>query len=101
MTAFLIVRAEVPEADRAAFDRWYENEHLPDAVKAFSAVSAERGWSDVDPGVHMAFYEFQDLARVRAIASSDTMKDMIKEFDRNWQDRVQRSREIVEIKQKL
>lgn len=101
MTAFLIVRAEVPEADRAAFDRWYENEHLPDAVKAFEAVSAERGWSDVDPGVHMAFYEFQDLARVRAIASSDTMKDMIKEFDRNWQDRVQRSREIVEIKQKL
>jgi len=101
MTAFLIVRAEVPEADREAFDRWYETEHLPDAVKAFKAVSASRGWSDVDPGVHMAFYEFQDLARVRAVASSDEIKEMIKEFDRNWQDRVQRSREIVEIKQKL
>jgi len=101
MTAFLIVRAEVPEADREAFDRWYQNEHLPDAVKAFKSISAERGWSDVDPGVHMAFYEFEDLARVRAVASSDAIKDMIKEFDRNWQDRVQRSREILEIKQKL
>lgn len=101
MTAFLIVRAEVPEADRDAFDRWYENEHLPDAVKAFKSISATRGWSDVEPGVHMAFYEFPDLARVRAVASSDEIKDMIKEFDRNWQDRVQRSREIVEIKQKL
>lgn len=101
MTAFLIVRAEVPEADREAFDRWYENEHLPDAVKAFNCDSAERGWSDVDPGVHMAFYAFPDLACVREVASSDAIKEMIKEFDRNWQDRVQRSREILEIKQKL
>ena len=29
MSAFLIVRAEVEEASREAFDRWYENEHLP------------------------------------------------------------------------
>lgn len=101
MTAFLIVRAEVPEADREAFDRWYETEHLPDAVKAFKCEYAERGWSDVDPGVHIAFYAFPDLARVRAVASSDEIKDMIKEFDRNWQDRVQRTREILEIKQRL
>lgn len=101
MTAYLIVRAEVAEADREAFDRWYETEHLPDAVKAFGALSAERGWSDVTPGVHTAFYEFADLARVQAISQSPQIKSMIAEFDRVWQDRVQRSREIVEIKQKL
>ncbi|MFK4485973.1 hypothetical protein ABIA45_001051 [Bradyrhizobium sp. USDA 336] len=32
--AFFVVRAVVSDAEkRAAFDRWYETEHLPDAVK--------------------------------------------------------------------
>ena len=43
---------------RDAFDAGYQNEHLPDAVKAFSAAGAWRGWSDVDDNVHRAFYEF-------------------------------------------
>jgi tRNA nucleotidyltransferase (CCA-adding enzyme) len=34
--AWLVVRATVANAaDRAAFDRWYHNEHLPDAKQAF------------------------------------------------------------------
>jgi len=40
MTAYLIVRAEVAEADRAAFDHWYEAEHLPDAKAAFACRAA-------------------------------------------------------------
>ena len=54
LSAYLIVRAEVPEAHRQAFDTWYEKEHLPDAIKAFGALSARRGWSDVTPGVPRA-----------------------------------------------
>ncbi len=101
MTAWLIVRAEVPEADRAAFDRWYGNEHLPDAKTAFRAVSASRGWSDAEPGVHLAFYEFPDLARARAVVGSAEMTAMRAEFDRAWADRVKRSREIVGILQAI
>lgn len=101
MTAYLIVRAEVPEADRDAFDRWYEEEHLPDAIKAFRALGAWRGWSDVDAGIHMAFYEFPNLAAARAIAGSEAIKGLIAEFDRVWQDRVVRSRDVVERKQML
>ena len=34
--AWLVVRATVADAaDRARFDQWYRDEHLPDAVKAF------------------------------------------------------------------
>ncbi len=101
MTAYLIVRAEVAEADIEAFDRWYATEHLPDAKKAFKAQSAERGWSDVTPGVHIAIYGFPDLARAREISASDDIKALIQEFDRVWQDRVQRTREVIEVKQKL
>lgn len=101
MTAYLIVRAEVSEADRDAFETWYETEHLPDAKKAFDALSARRGWSDVTPGVHIAIYEFPDLARAREIGQSQAIKNLIAEFDRTWQDRVTRSREIVEIIQQI
>jgi len=101
MTAYFIVRAEVAEADRAAFDEWYETEHLPQAKAAFGVHSAWRGWSDVTPGIHMAFYEFTDLAAARAITRSEALKAMVAEFDRLWGDRVPRSREIIGVQQRV
>ena len=102
MSAYLIVRAEVAdEADRKPFDEWYENEHLPDAKREFNAVSASRGWSDVDPSIHIAFYEFATLDEARDLANSQTIAGFIKEFDRVWDTRVIRSREVVEIIQEL
>ena len=101
MTAFLIVRAEVDPSVRDAFDAWYRDEHLPDAVRAFSALGAWRGWSDVDDRVHMAFYEFETLADVNRVMESDAIRDLIAEFDRNWQGKVTRTREAVESIQQI
>jgi hypothetical protein len=101
MTAYLIVRAEVGASDREAFDHWYETEHLPDANAAFKPLSAQRGWSDVTAGVHFALYTFPGLDRAHEIAGSDAIKALIAEFDRVWQGRVTRSREVVEICQSL
>lgn len=101
MTAYLIVRAEVDPSIRDAFDTWYENEHLPDAHRQFKTVSAKRGWSSLVDNVHIAFYEFPDLATADALVSSDTMKSFIAEFDRNWGDKVQRTRETLEFSQTL
>jgi len=101
MTAYLIVRAEVDEASREKFDEWYESEHLPDALRDFNSLSAMRGWSDVEPGVHLAFYEFSDLSAANNLLSSDLMKEFIKEFDRHWTGKVVRTREVFEVKQLL
>ena len=101
MTAYLIVRAEVDEESREKFDEWYETEHLPDALRDFNCLSAMRGWSDVEPGVHLAFYEFSDLAAANTLISSDLMKEFIKEFDRHWTGKVVRTREVFEVKQLL
>lgn len=101
MSAYLIVRAEVEESSREAFDRWYETHHLPDAHSGFNALSAMRGWSDVDPGVHLAFYEFSDLAAANAILNSDVIKEFIKDFDDHWEGKVNRSRETFEVIQLL
>ena len=101
MSAYLIVRAEVDEESRTAFDAWYESEHLPDALRDFNGVSAMRGWSEVEPGIHLAFYEFPDLAAANKLLASDLMKDFIKEFDRHWAGKVTRTREVFEVKQFL
>jgi len=53
MTAYFMVRAEVKDpAVKEDFDRWYRDEHLPDALKGFKARRAWRGWSAVDASVH-------------------------------------------------
>jgi len=102
MTAYLIVRADVAAPkDREAFDRWYAVEHLPDAIKAFGARHAWRGWSQVDPAIHYAFYEFGSLAAAKAATASDAIKGLIAEFDRVWGDRVTRTRDVVEKAQQL
>lgn len=101
MAAYLIVRAVVPETDRVKFDQWYQDVHLPEALAVFNAVSARRGWSYDDPSVHFAFYEFPSLAEATAIGDSEAMKNMRADFDRNWQDRIPRNREFVEISQTI
>ena len=101
MPAYLIVRAEVDPTIKSAFDTWYQNEHLPDAFKAFQVVSAKRGWSAVEDDVHIAFYEFPDLAATETLMSSDILKAFIADFDAHWGDKVKRTREVVEFSQTL
>lgn len=102
MTAYLVVRAVVADpADRAPFDHWYRTEHLPDALKAFEAISAMRGWSTTDPSVHFAYYRFGTLDAVHAIGQGSAMKALIAEFDRVWGTRVVRTRDIVPIADEL
>jgi hypothetical protein len=102
VTAYLVVRAVVADpADRAPFDRWYRTEHLPDALKAFHALSAMRGWSTVDPSVHTAFYRFDTLADAQAISDSPDIQTLIAEFDRVWGTRVVRTRDILPIADEL
>ena len=101
MAAFLIVRAQVDPAAKDAFDTWYQNEHLPEAVEAFSAVGASRGWSELEENVHIAFYEFRDMPDVNRVMGSDALKRMIREFDRLWSGSVTRTREVVDLVQAI
>ena len=98
MTAYFMVRAQVIDPTvKNDFDRWYQDEHLPDALEGFKARRAWRGWSAMDASVHHAFYEFDDLARAQAIQGSAALKRLVAEFDRLWGDKVTRSRDFVEV----
>src|SRR5437764_13510109 len=99
--AYLIVRAEVPEAERERFEHWYDSDHLPWALRAFQARRAWRCWSRTNPGAHLAFYEFDSVAAAEAVVNSDAIKPLVADFDRVWGDRVPRRREILEVAQEL
>jgi len=100
--AWLVVRAVVADpSDRPAFDRWYHDEHLPDAIKAFSTRAAWRGWSQTDPSVHCAYYQFESLDRLNGIMEGPEIKALIAEFDRVWDRRVTRAREIMSVADEL
>jgi hypothetical protein len=102
MTALFIVRAQILDAAiRNDFDCWYRDEHLPDALKAFKARRAWRGWSDLDASVHYAWYEFADLTSARAIVGSEALKRLVAEFERAWGEKVARSRDFVDVIQSL
>jgi hypothetical protein len=102
MSACFIVRAQVVDAAvKEAFDRWYGDEHLAEAVEAFGAQRAWRGWSEADASVHYACYEFDEVARVRAIPGSDVLKRLAADFDRAWGDKVVRSRDVVQVVQRI
>jgi hypothetical protein len=102
MSAWLVVRAVVADpADRADFDRWYRTEHLPDALRAFAARAAWRGWSQDDPAVHCAFYRFDSVAAAETATSGETINALVAEFDRRWGLRVSRTREILNVADEL
>jgi hypothetical protein len=93
-SAYFVVRATVADpAKRAAFDRWYSKEHLPDAVKSFRAEKAWRSWSVSDPSVHVASYQFADQAALDRAMNGDDMKRLVADFNRDWPD-ITRTREI-------
>lgn len=91
--ALFTVRATVTDASkRQAFDHWYRDVHLPDAIKSFGARRAWRLWSLVDPAVHHAMYEFADADAMERAVGGDEMKRLITDFNRDWPD-VTRTRE--------
>jgi hypothetical protein len=93
--AIFVVRATVADASRRqAFDQWYRDVHLPDAIKSFGVREAWRFWSLSDPAVHQAMYQFDDAARLEQAVGGEQMKRLIADFNRDWPD-VTRTRESL------
>ena len=99
MTAFLVVKAIVPNSHIKNFDEWYKEYHLKEAHISFKSISSFRGW--INKNEHHAFYQFIDFATANKILDSKELKLMIKIFDKKWLGKVSRSRELIEIIQKI
>jgi hypothetical protein len=98
---FFVVRATVSDpSKRAAFDKWYENEHLPDAVKSFGAKKAWRFWSLAEPAVHQATYQFDDEASLERAMKGEDLKRLAADFSRDWPG-VSRTRDTLVLAQEF
>lgn len=80
----LTVRATVkPERD-GEFNRWYNAEHTPDAVKAFKGCIGGARYKVVEgDGAHqyIAMYAFRTAAEMNAAMASPDIKALIAEYD--------------------
>lgn len=93
--AYFVVRATVSDpGKRAAFDKWYRTEHLPDAARSFGARKAWRFWSLSDPAVHQATYQFDDEAALDRAMKGEDIKRLTADFNRDWPD-VTRTRDTL------
>jgi hypothetical protein len=97
----LIVRAIVPEELKEQFEIWYQEEHLPEAHKAFGSYQAYRGWSSDNPEAHFAIYRFANVGAINEIAEDGILGNLVAKFDERWQGEVTRTRELVKDKQSL
>ena len=98
---YFVVRATVSDpGKRAAFDKWYQTEHLPDAARSFGAKKAWRFWSLSDPAVHQATYQFDDEAALDRATKGEDIKRLTADFNRDWPD-VTRTRDTLVLAEEL
>jgi len=96
MSVFLIIKSETSLVNKQDFEDWYNNEHLKEAKKDFGAISAKRGWVK-NSDYHIAIYEFENIKIAKKILKSKKLNLLIKKFDNKWNNKVSRTRELVDI----
>ncbi|MFT3797504.1 hypothetical protein [Microbacterium sp.] len=100
----MLVRAVVRNPALVAdFDRWYDEDHLPQALSDFGAHTASRWWSygEESVPVHYAIYEFTDAAALEAALAGAAIAALIAEFSRLWGADVERVRSRARLAQRL
>jgi hypothetical protein len=85
-TVLFVVKATIGPEREAAFNRWYNEEHVPQVLQFPGLVSARRyrALEGEDRFRYMAVYEVQDEATYRRLIESDHMKLLRKEYDAHY-----------------
>lgn len=81
-----VVRATISKEQEAAFNRWYNEEHVPQVLQYNGAVSARRYKKILgdDKFQYMAVYEFASEAVFQRFQKSDHLKTLVKDYDANF-----------------
>ena len=79
----LIVMAKAKPEEEEAFNRWYNEEHLPRVLERLPGILSGRRYKILegeDEYRFLALYEFESYEALQAAMSSDTMKQLVKEY---------------------
>ena len=80
----LTVRATVEATREAEFNRWYDQEHVPDALRLLPGCLGAARYRVVEgDGSHqyMAVYAFPSEAALRRALHGDEIKELIRRYD--------------------
>ena len=79
-----IVMAKVPPEKEDAYNRWYDEDHLPKALNRFPGVLSGRRYKITDGGDgynYIALYEYESYEKLMETAQSEALKGLIGEYD--------------------
>jgi hypothetical protein len=81
-----VVRATIAAEREAAFNKWYNEEHLPQVLRYNGAVSGRRYRKVVgeDRYQYMAVYEFASEDVLQQFLASGALKDLRSEYDQHF-----------------
>ena len=81
-----VVRATITAEREAAFNKWYNEEHVPQVLRYNGAVSGRRYRKVVGEGryQYMALYEFASEAVLQQFLESDALKELRAEYDQHF-----------------
>ena len=87
-TILFVVKATIRKDREEAFNRWYNEEHVPQVLQWKGVVSARRYRAILgeDTYQYMAVYELVNEANFRALMESDHMKALRAEYDAHFGD---------------
>lgn len=85
-TVLFTVKATIPKEREEAFNRWYNEEHVPQFLQFKGAVSARRYRAIMgeDRYQYMAVYELQDEATFHRLMESEHFKNLRAEYDAHF-----------------
>jgi antibiotic biosynthesis monooxygenase (ABM) superfamily enzyme len=89
-----VVRATISKDREAAFNKWYDEEHVPLVLQFNGAVSARRYRKILgeDKFHYMAVYEFANEATFKRFQDSDHLKRLIDDYNANFGEASERER---------
>ena len=80
----LIVMAKVKPEDEEAFNKWYNEDHLPKAIERFPGVLSGRRYKTLEGEEeyrYLAMYEFENYDTMHATVHSEVIQRLIQEYD--------------------
>jgi len=81
-----VVRATITKDREAAFNKWYNEEHLPQVLRYNGAISGRRyrKVAGEDKYDYMAVYELASEEILQQFLKSDALKDLRAEYDKHF-----------------
>ena len=82
-TVLFVVKATITKDQEEAFNRWYNEGHVPQFLRFPGAVSARRYKAIMgeDKYQYMAVYELKDEATFHRLMDSEHMKELRADYD--------------------